>query len=98
MATASNFGYTDSLIEILVQKHKTKKLIKNATAVLLAKEKKKKIEMPFSQKFINKVFRKYDFQSVFTNNNKIKNLLGNTKGKDNPEDCSGIFKISCQNC
>ena len=51
----------------------------------------------FSNK-INEVLKKHTIQPAFTNNNKIKNLLGNTTDKDKPEDCSGIYKISCQNC
>ena len=90
---ASNLGYTKSSIDELVQKHKTKKLIKDAIALLPDNEEKKIIKVTFYPKLTNKikkVFRKQEIQPIFTNNNKIKNLLGNTK--------TAVASISCQNC
>jgi hypothetical protein len=101
MAISDKLGYKKSTIEKLFKKHKNKKLLKDATTFEPEKEDIKRIRLPFYPPITNKIsaiFRKYDIQAVLCNDNKIKNLLGNTKDKDKPEDCSGIYKINCQNC
>lgn len=47
---------------------------------------------------ISKKFREHDMQLVFSNNNKLKNLLGSTKDKIDNMMKSGIYTIKCGDC
>ncbi|CAG7726619.1 unnamed protein product [Allacma fusca] len=101
MSIASNLGYTKTSIQKLIRKHENKKLIRDATTFIAEKDDVKRVRISYYPPLTNKmktVFRKHNIQPIFTNDNKIKNLLGNTKDKDKPEDCSGIYKIKCKDC
>lgn len=100
-------GYSEILVDRLIFKH-SNKIRKSKLSTLFLQNKnnsnqveKKRVSMGFVPEISNKIskkFREHDMQLVFSNNNKLKNLLGSTKDKIDNMKKSGIYTIKCGDC
>ena len=95
-------GFNKQIINnIFNKKHSKLNRLQDITLTKEIKEEPKNyIKLPFDQttKGLSKMFKKFDFKLVFSNNNNIKTLLGNPKDKIELNEKSGIYKINCSNC
>ena len=99
---ASVNGYTEEEIMKLVEKH-SKNIKKNNNSTFFKQQKQKIKRLPFSfnpsiTNYIKPHFRKLGHNLAFSNNNKIANLLGNTKDKPEKLKLPGIYKVICPHC
>lgn len=93
-------GVNASVIDILIKKHKKKKLLHDCTSLGDAPE-KKWCAMTFSANTFDslcKSFRKEDIALAPKTTTKLKSLLHTTKDKRDAHDKPGIYKASCADC
>ena len=99
---AKTNGYTEKLINDLVEKH-CQQLKKKQFSTFFEQQKQKPIYKSFN--FIPKItnhlkpiFEKHGIKLALSNSNKISNILGNTKDKIGSLAKPGIYKIVCGDC
>lgn len=97
-------GYKDDLVDMLIKKHMDK-INKFNLSTLFSQHKpevnRKRVALPYIPRIMNKIknkFREYDLDIVYTNQNKLMNLLGSTKDKIDCLHKSGIYSIQCGDC
>lgn len=93
-------GVNASIIDILIKKHKKKKLLHDCTSLDDATE-KKWCAMTFSADTFDslcKSFRKENISLAPKTTTKLKSLLHTTKDKRNEYDKPGIYKANCAEC
>ena len=96
-------GYEQKLIFKLLRTQKNRKLLKLKTTLVADIGKKNKIYTSLTfhpeieYKFKN-LFKKYNIETAYNNNFKLKSLIKNTKDKEENINKSGIYKINCSNC
>lgn len=94
-------GFSHLEIERLVKNHSRKINIKRRTTLNLNSENnnKKRVKFNFGGKISNKlipIFNKHNLDIVYSNNNKIKNILDSPKDKIDNFEKSGIYEIVCK--
>ena len=97
-------GYTENEIDDLVNKQ-ARNIRKNSLSTFYQQAKNQKQTKRASFKFTHEItnhlkpiFKQHDIQLVFSNDNKLKNLLGNAKDKCDEHQKSGIYKLLCDFC
>jgi len=98
---AKENGYKHTLIDKINNKHKTKKYQKNLTTLITENnnENPKYISVEYNKnthKIIEKTLRKFGYKTAYKNSNKIEQKIKN--GKNNKDNETGIYKITCDDC
>lgn len=98
-------GYKEELIDVLIKKHSDKIEKQKITSFFSQNrsidEKPCRVALPYIPQIMNGLTRKFqehDLQIVYTNQNKLSNLLGSTKDRTDTMKKSGIYSITCENC
>lgn len=95
-------GYQISIVDNIIKKHAKKAKKLNATTLTpLDKPEKTRVSVSYIPQITNKlknIFNEFDMSLVYKNNNKLSDLLGNTKDKKSELEKSGIYRISCSEC
>jgi hypothetical protein len=102
-------GYSNKLIDELILKHSKKIKKSNLSTHFMQKRKIEKenekdhnrVCMTFVPEVTNKlkrVFNKHDISIVYSNKNKLSNILGSSKDKTPTLKKSGIYSIKCDKC
>lgn len=94
-------GYTEQMIDRLIELHSNKIRKRNLTTLSFEKEHLKRISLPFIPEITNKlksVFDNHGMEIVHSSNGKIQNLLVCLKDKTENIKKSGIYEISCNEC
>jgi hypothetical protein len=89
-------GYRSTIIDKLIDKHRRKKNL----GTNIPRHDKKFISVEYTNlipQIIKNQLKKYNITVTFRTNNNIQNVL-QTKRNKNPETCSGIYKIVCDDC
>lgn len=101
-------GYNESIVDKLIIKH-TRKIKKSNLSTLFTQNRRldennnntERASMTFFPSITDKLtakFKKKNIECVFSNNGKIKNMLGTTKDKTKTNEKSGIYEVKCGNC
>lgn len=92
-------GYWENNIDTLVRKHSRKiKQHKQSTFFKNREENIRRVKFNYAPQITNKlktVLHKHKLSIVYTNNNKLCNILGNPKEKLTEHQKSGIYSIEC---
>jgi hypothetical protein len=96
-------GYKEYIIDRMINKHNRRLNLRSLTTLQYTKEsddleyRKFSFSGDLSYK-LSSIFKKHHIKTVFTNDQKLKNLLGNTKDKIENIEKAGIYKIECKEC
>lgn len=97
-------GYDDGLIDVLIKKDLNKIERFNSTSFYSESrlsDEKLRIALPYVPQITNKLkskFREHNLDIVYTNQNKLMNMLGSTKDATDSLQKSGIYSITCGDC
>lgn len=99
MATIN--GYTHTMVDALVNKHKHRSDIRNATTLLNLKEPPIRISMPYFGSIFHKLnclFWKLNIELVPKSNSKLSNFLTSTKKPIAKINQPGVYVAKCNDC
>lgn len=99
-------GFNESLIEKIVKRHSDQKNRNNSSSLFSQNSKNesnnaKRVSFSYIPSITNQMrnaFEKENIQIVYSNNGKLKNILGSTKDMTPTREQSGIYEISCDDC
>jgi hypothetical protein len=94
-------GYDERLVTSLVRKHSKAIKKQNLTTLVADRENIRRVKCCFEPRITNKLkkyFKKHNMELVFSNNNKLQNIICNTKDKIPNLQKSGIYQIDCGDC
>lgn len=94
-------GYSKSLIQNLINKHKRKMHVADLTTLEPIADKKVRMKLTYYPPITNKlteVLRSADIEPAFASVNKIKDRLCNNKDRIEKSHKSGIYQIKCESC
>lgn len=107
LTVAKRNGYRKKMIDDIIVMHTKKVTRTNQTTVFSQNSNDnnntqlKRVCVSFVPSVTNKiksVFKRFGMELVYSNNNKIKQMLGSTKDKTPTLEKSGIYKIECSDC
>lgn len=100
-------GYKTSIIEKMITRHSKNIFRSSLTSFYSQNRSINRSEdlhrvclsfVPLLTNRLKSVFKKHKMQIVYSNKNKLKNLLGTTKDKIDDLNKSGIYRIECGDC
>lgn len=96
-------GYKESIIDKLIGKHSRRLKFRTITTLINENDDNDTKIRRFSfcgktSYKLTSIFKKHNIKTVFGNDGKLRNLLGNTKDKLDLNEKSGIYEINCKNC
>ena len=99
---AESHGYNPGIIDkLILNKRRKQNSIHTTLSPIENSSEVKHIALPYYPpltKGLQKIFKQVDTKVVFTNQNTLKNLLGNPKDKTPRLQQSGIYQIKCSKC
>ena len=94
-------GFSPETVEKQAQKQRKKMRLAQITTLKREEQCNRRVKLTFYPILTNKlskILTKHKITPAYSNPKKLKVMLGNSKDKEPPENNSGIYKVSCQNC